>query len=127
MSKPATKGVRRVHRSERSKKLPKIRYVAVDASERVIDASTSDSVMSTAVKNGVSGILAECGGSSTCGTCHVYVAEEFLSAAGPFGELEEDILEMAVTDRRDNSRLSCQIPVQDELEGLTVFLPAVQP
>jgi len=102
--------------------LPKIRYVAVDASERVIDASTSDSVMSTAVKNGVSGILAECGGSSTCGTCHVYVAEQFLSAAGPFGELEEDILEMAVTDR-----LSCQIPVQDELDGLTVFLPAVQP
>lgn len=107
--------------------MPEVTFIDVDGSETVIDAVVDDSLMSTAVKNGVDGILAECGGSSTCGTCHVYVAEDFLSKVGPLGDLEEDMLDMGVTDRRHNSRLSCQIKVTDELDGLTVHLPAEQP
>ena len=107
--------------------MPKITYVAVDGSQHTIDAAIGDSVMSTAVKNGVAGILAECGGNCTCGTCHVYVDEDFVPMVGPLGDLEEDMLDMAVTDRRPNSRLSCQIKVTDGLDGLTVHLPLVQP
>ena len=107
--------------------MPKITYVAVDGSQRTIAAAISDSVMSTAVKNGVAGILAECGGNCTCATCHVYVDEDFVPLVGPPNDFEEDLLDMAVTDRRPNSRLSCQIKVTEELDGLTVHLPLVQP
>ena len=107
--------------------MAKIIYVAVDGSQRAIDGVVNDSVMSTAVKNGVDGILAECGGNCTCATCHVYVADEFLPLVGPPGDLEDDMLDLAVTDRRPNSRLSCQIKITEALDGLTVQLPLVQP
>jgi 2Fe-2S ferredoxin len=107
--------------------LPKITYVAIDGSQRVIEAALDDSVMSTAVKNGVAGIVAECGGNCTCATCHVYVSDDFLERVGPPGDLEDDMLDLAVTDRQPNSRLSCQINVTDDLDGLIVHLPLVQP
>ena len=107
--------------------MPKITYVAIDGSQRVIEAALDDSVMSTAVKNGVAGIVAECGGNCTCATCHVYVCDDFLERVGPPGDLEDDMLDLAVTDRQPNSRLSCQIHVTDELDGLVVHLPLVQP
>ena len=107
--------------------LPKVTYVAVNGSERVVDAELNDSVMSTAVKNGVDGIVAECGGNATCATCHVYVRDEFLDLVGPPNDLEEDMLDLAVSERRSGSRLSCQINVVEELDGLTVDLPEQQP
>jgi ferredoxin len=73
-----------------------------------------------AVKNGVPGIIGECGGNASCGTCHVFVREEFMALVGEPNELEEDLLEMGVDDRRETSRLSCQITVAPELDGLTV-------
>ena len=107
--------------------VPKVIYVADSGEERVIDATAGDSVMSTAVKNGVTGIIGECGGNASCATCHVWVREEFLPLLGEIGEAEEDLLDMGVTDRRSGSRLSCQVPVTEDLDGLIVDIPPDQP
>jgi 2Fe-2S ferredoxin len=105
----------------------KIKYVTADGSARVVDGVSGESVMRTAVKNGVPGIIGEYGGNASCATCHVYVRPEFIDAVGPPGDFERDVLDLAVTDPRDNSRLSCQIRVTDDLDGLTVDLPEQQP
>lgn len=107
--------------------MPKVIYVAESGDERAIDATAGESVMSTAVKNGVPGIIGECGGNASCATCHVWVREEFLPLLDAIGDTEEDLLDMGVTDRRAGSRLSCQVPVTDELDGLVVDIPPDQP
>ena len=106
--------------------MPKVIYVADSGQEQAVDAALGDSVMATAVKNGVPGIIGECGGNASCATCHVWVREEFLPLVGEPGELEEDLLDLGVSDRRPTSRLSCQIPVTPELDGLTVDVPPDQ-
>uniref|UniRef100_UPI00272E9D7E 2Fe-2S iron-sulfur cluster-binding protein n=1 Tax=Streptomyces odontomachi TaxID=2944940 RepID=UPI00272E9D7E len=107
--------------------MPKVIYVGSAGSEHTIDAAPGDTVMSAAVRHGVPGIVAECGGNCSCATCHVWVREEFAPLVGPPGEMEEDLLDMGVSERRDTSRLSCQIVVTDELAGLTVDIPPEQP
>lgn len=107
--------------------MPKVIYVGSAGSEHTIDAVPGDTVMSAAVRHGVPGIVAECGGNCSCATCHVWVREEFAPLVGPPGEMEEDLLDMGVSERRDTSRLSCQIVVTDELAGLTVDIPPEQP
>jgi ferredoxin, 2Fe-2S len=107
--------------------VPKVIFVALDGSRRPIDAAVGDSVMATAVKNGVPGIVGECGGNLSCATCHVYVDEDFLELVGPANDLEEDMLDLGVSDRRTTSRLSCQIKIVEALDGLTVELPEEQP
>jgi 2Fe-2S ferredoxin len=107
--------------------VPKVVYVADSGDQRVIDATVGESVMATAVKNGVPGIIGECGGNASCGTCHVWVREEFRPLLSEIEEMEEDLLDMGVTDRRPGSRLSCQVPVTPELDGLTVDIPPDQP
>ncbi|MDK3255402.1 2Fe-2S iron-sulfur cluster-binding protein [Blastococcus capsensis] len=107
--------------------MPKVVYVGDAGQEHAVDATVGESVMAAAVKSGVPGIIAECGGNASCATCHVWVRDEFLSAVGEPNELEEDLLEMAVSERRDGSRLSCQIPVSPELDGLIVDVPPQQP
>ncbi len=106
--------------------MPKVTYVAEDGQEHAVVAVVGDSVMATAVKNGVPGIVGECGGNASCATCHVWVREEFLPLVGTPGETEEDLLDLGVSDRRDTSRLSCQIAVIDALDGLTVDVPPDQ-
>jgi 2Fe-2S ferredoxin len=107
--------------------LPKIIYVGTDGDERAIDAMAGDSVMATAVKNGVPGIIGECGGNASCATCHVWVREEFFSLVGEPHDMEDDLLDMgAAAERRSTSRLSCQIPVTEDLDGFTVDVPPVQ-
>jgi 2Fe-2S ferredoxin len=81
--------------------------------------------MEVAVRNGVPGIEAECGGACACATCHVYVDEAWVGKTGHAEPMEEDMLDFAF-DVRPNSRLSCQIRVRDELDGLTVRTPARQ-
>jgi 2Fe-2S ferredoxin len=103
--------------------LPKVIYVGTTGQERVVDAAVGESVMSAAVKNGVPGIVGECGGNASCATCHVWVRDEFLPLVGTPGETEEDLLDMGVDDRREGSRLGCQIALSDELDGLTVDVP----
>jgi ferredoxin, 2Fe-2S len=100
--------------------VPKVIYVSAAGVEQAVDAVEGESVMATAVKNGVPGIIGECGGNASCGTCHVFVREEYMDLVGEPGEVEEDLLEMGVDDRRETSRLSCQIKVSPELDGLTV-------
>ena len=102
-------------------------YVATDGTQRAVDATVGDSVMATAVQNGVPGIIGECGGNESCATCHVWVHSEFVDAVGGPNDLEDDLLELAVTERRPGSRLSCQIEMSDALDGLTVDVPPDQP
>jgi 2Fe-2S ferredoxin len=107
--------------------MPKVTYVAVDGSRRTVDAMVGDSVMATAVRNGVPGIVGECGGNMSCATCHVYVDTEFAAPVGEPNDLEDAMLDLGVSDRRDTSRLSCQIALTEELDGLVVTTPAEQP
>lgn len=105
----------------------KVIYIDSAGREYAVDAAVGDTVMATAVKNGVPGITAECGGNRSCATCHVWVAEEFAAAVGPPDDVEEDLLDLGVSERRDTSRLSCQIHVTAGLDGLTVEIPPEQP
>ena len=82
--------------------------------------------MEGAVQNGIDGILAECGGSCMCATCHVYVEVDFLARLNPIEEAEEEMLGCTAAERKPNSRLSCQIHVTAELDGLVVNLPPKQ-
>lgn len=107
--------------------MPKVIYIGDDGQEFAVDAPVGESVMAAAVKNGVPGIVGECGGNASCATCHVWVREEFASAVGLPGDMEEDLLDLAVSERRDGSRLSCQLTVGPDLDGLTVDVPPVQP
>ncbi len=100
--------------------MPTVTYVGLDGQEQTVEGVAGESVMATAVKNGVPGIIGECGGNASCATCHVWVRDEFLPLVGTPNDTEEDLLEMGVSDRRDGSRLSCQIALTDELDGLTV-------
>ena len=107
--------------------MPKVIFVHNDGSQRVIDAGLGDTVMATAVRNGVPGIVGECGGNRSCATCHVYVDADFMPLVGSPGDLEDDMLDLGVSDRRDNSRLSCQIVLDERLEGISVTTPEDQP
>jgi ferredoxin, 2Fe-2S len=105
--------------------MPKITYIEHDGAVHTVDAELGATVMETALKGGVTGIVAECGGSCTCATCMVYVDEAWMSKVGPRTDDEEDQLDTAF-DVRPTSRLSCQIKVTDELDGLVVRTPAYQ-
>ena len=102
-----------------------ITYIDPDGTVRTVDGELGSTVMETAIKNNVPGIEAECGGACACATCHVYVAEEWREATGEPQPMEEDMLDFAF-DVRPNSRLSCQIRVKPELDGLVVHTPTRQ-
>ena len=88
-------------------------YTSQRGEEVAIDGAEGASVMETAVRNGVDGIVGECGGSLSCATCHVFVAPETEPYVAPMSDLEDDMLYGTAVDRRDNSRLSCQIKLVD--------------
>ena len=106
--------------------MPKVVFITLDGAQRVVDAHAGESVMAAAVRNGVPGIIGECGGNCSCATCHVYVADDFSEGVGGANDMEDDLLDLGVADRRANSRLSCQIQVTEDLDGLTVHIPAEQ-
>jgi ferredoxin, 2Fe-2S len=105
--------------------MPHITYTAADGSVFEVDAENGSTVMENAIRNGVPGIEAECGGACACATCHVYVDEAFKEIVGEPEPMEEDMLDFAF-DVRPTSRLSCQIRVRDELDGLKVTVPERQ-
>jgi 2Fe-2S ferredoxin len=107
--------------------VPKVVYVSVNNDQWIVDATVGESVMSAAVRNGVPGIVGECGGNNSCATCHVWVRDDFSALVGGPGELEDDLLDLGVEERRETSRLSCQIAMTDELDGLIVDVPPTQP
>jgi 2Fe-2S ferredoxin len=105
--------------------MPKITFIDAQGTSRTVEAETGSTVMEVAVRNGVPGIEAECGGACACATCHVYVDDAWIAATGQAEPMEEDMLDFAF-DVRPTSRLSCQIRVRDELDGLIVRTPARQ-
>ncbi len=105
--------------------MAKITFIDHDGTSHNIECENGMTVMEGAIKNSVPGIDADCGGACACATCHVYVDAAWKDKVGSAQQMEEDMLDFAF-DVRDNSRLSCQIKVSDELDGLVVNLPEKQ-
>ena len=101
--------------------MPKIIFHGLDGSRREVDAPLGNSVMEAAIDNDIDGIVAECGGACACATCHSYVADEWLARLKPMDDMEDAMLDSAL-DRRDSSRLTCQIEITAELEGLEIVV-----
>src|SRR4029078_7949779 len=99
--------------------MAKITYIDADGTRYEVEAENGSTVMENAIRNGVPGIEAECGGACACAPCHLYVDEAFKEAVGEPEPMEEDMLDFAF-DVRPNSRLSCQIRVRPGLDGLVV-------
>ena len=105
--------------------MAKVTYIEFDGSEHVVDVAKGLSVMEGAVKNMIPGIDADCGGACACATCHVYVDNTWQEKLDAATEMELSMLDFA-ENVQDNSRLSCQIPVTDALDGLIVRMPESQ-
>jgi len=105
--------------------MPKITYIEYSGKPHTIEIANGLSVMEGAVQNNIPGIDADCGGSMACATCHVYVKEEWFNKLPKKEDGEEDMLDMAFEPKK-NSRLSCQLMVSEELDGLVVNLPEKQ-
>ena len=105
--------------------MPKITYITSDEKTYQVDVENGLTVMEGAVQNDIPGIDADCGGGMACATCHVYVTEDWFDQLPKKEDGEEDMIDMAFEPKK-NSRLSCQIIVSDELEGLEVTTPEKQ-
>lgn len=105
--------------------MPTLKFTTHDGQEFSVDAQVGSTVMENATRNGVPGIEAECGGACACATCHVYVDEAAMGKVGTPDPMEEDMLDFAY-EVKPNSRLSCQIKVTDELDGLSLTVPSQQ-
>ena len=105
--------------------MPKIIYKDNHGNSKTIEVDNGLTVMEGAIQNDIPGIDADCGGSMACATCHVYIEEKWFNKLPKAEEAEVDMIDMAYEPKK-NSRLSCQLIVSDELEGLTVTTPAQQ-
>ena len=105
--------------------MAKITYVETNGKERVLEVASGLSVMQGAITNTVRGVIAECGGACSCATCHVYVDDAWVDKLSAKSEDEVALLD-AVCNPQPNSRLSCQIKVTEELDGLVVRMPVKQ-
>lgn len=105
--------------------MPKVTFIAHDGTRHEVQAESGLSLMRAAVDNGVRGIDADCGGMCACATCHVFVQAPWGERLEPPSSTEEEMLNFTA-ERRENSRLSCQIPITDALDGLTVEMPEGQ-
>ena len=103
----------------------KITFVEADGTRHETEAEAGSTLMETAIRKGVPGVVAECGGACTCATCHVYVDDAWSERVGGPSDMEEDMLDFAY-DVRETSRLSCQIKVSEPLDGLLVKVPERQ-
>ena len=105
--------------------MPKITYISHKSKKNTVEVPTGLSVMEGALQNNIEGIDADCGGSMACATCHVYVSENWLTKIEKIHDAEQDMLDMAYEPKK-NSRLSCQIIVSEDLDGLEVMMPIKQ-
>ena len=105
--------------------MPKITYIDAAGEQRTIDVQKGLTVMEGAIQNKIPGIDADCGGGMACATCHVYVEDSWLTKLPKAEDAEQDMIDMAYKPNK-NSRLSCQIVVSDEIDGLTVTTPEKQ-
>lgn len=108
-----------------ARRMTKITFIESDGTVHETEADPGATVMETALRNGVPGVVAECGGACTCATCHVYVDPDWFEKTGGPSPMEEDMLDFAY-DVRETSRLSCQIRVTEDLDGLVVRIPERQ-
>ena len=105
--------------------MPKITYISHDGKKNTVEVPVGLTVMEGALQNNIQGIDADCGGSMACATCHVYVEEKWLDKIPKAEDAEIDMIDMAFEPKK-NSRLSCQIIVSDELDGLKITTPEKQ-
>ncbi len=105
--------------------MAKITFIEHNGKTHEIEANNGGTVMEAATKHNVPGIDADCGGACACATCHVYVDDAWLSKLNPMGSMEESMLDFA-DGVQPNSRLSCQIVVNEDLDGLVVTIPESQ-
>ena len=105
--------------------MAKITFIDTAGTARTVEGEVGSTVMEAAIKNGVPGIEAECGGACACSTCHVYIDDAWREKVGEPSPMEEDMLDFAY-EVKPSSRLSCQIKVSEELDGLTVRTPERQ-
>ena len=103
-----------------------VTYVEHNGTAHTVEVPTGTSVMQGAVDHNIEGIVAECGGGMACATCHCYVDDAWIDKVGAATEPEHDMLEFSASEARSTSRLSCQITVSDDLDGLVVHLPEAQ-
>ena len=101
--------------------MPKITYVTSDGSRHEVEVENGYSVMEGAINNNIDGIVAECGGACACATCHSYIDEAWLNKMPAMDDMEDSMLDAAF-ERKDNSRLTCQIEVSNNLDGLVVHV-----
>ncbi|MBF6370914.1 (2Fe-2S)-binding protein, partial [Nocardia puris] len=107
--------------------MPKVTYHHPDGTDTVVDADAGSTVMHAAVRNGVPGIVGECGGQAMCATCHVYVREPFLSRFAPISDDEEEMLDCTAAPRDERrSRLGCQLSLPADLAEVEVEVPDAQ-
>lgn len=105
--------------------MPKVTFIAHNGLRSEVEATVGSNLMQTALDHGVRGIDGDCGGQCACATCHVFVEPAWMSRVGPRNSQEDGMLAFA-SELRDNSRLACQIPITDALDGLVVHLPEGQ-
>jgi len=107
--------------------MPRITYVSHDGIATTVEVAVGENIMRGALYNGIEGIAGECGGAPSCATCHCYVDDAWMEkVGGPEGAIEAELLEAASSELRPGSRLSCQIVVSAELDGLVIHMPATQ-
>lgn len=106
--------------------MPKVTYVQSDGTADTVEVERGQSVMQAALMTGISGIVAECGGAASCATCHVYVDDPWVERLPSPDEDENAMLDCTASERRPNSRLSCQLRVTSQLDGLVVHIPETQ-
>ena len=105
--------------------MPKITFIDYQGNPTTVDGNLGDSLMEAAVSNDVAGIDADCGGACACATCHVYVAEDWMHVVGSPDDIEAEMLDVA-EEVKENSRLSCQIKVNEEMDGIIIHTPESQ-
>jgi 2Fe-2S ferredoxin len=106
--------------------MPKVTYIEFNGTAHEIDLPVGSSLVEGAVQNDIPGIVAECGGSCMCSTCHVYVDEPFAADLPEKEEEEEEMLEEAAAELKETSRLSCQLRMTQEMDGIVVRMPESQ-
>jgi len=106
--------------------MPIVLYTQPDGVEKSVDVPDGANLMEAAVQNDVDGIDGECGGAGMCATCHVYIDEAFLSKLTAADEAENEMLDNTSSEKKPNSRLSCQIMMSDDLEGIKIIIPKSQ-
>ena len=106
--------------------MPDITFIQPDGTEHGLEAPVGVSLMQVATGAGIAGIVADCGGQASCATCHVYVEPAWADRLAPPQAIELAMLECTAAERRPNSRLSCQISITQDMQGLTVRIPDTQ-